>query len=337
VTEVQSTLNPQYMNDEEAALAAEFYDAIQKASRETPRSQQAGQFRVGVSDLGFCPERLRRTLDGQVPDDTDVYLAWLGTVIGGGAEQAWKAQHPEALIQQAIEVNLRVDIDGKAFLVTIPGHPDIVQPEGKMIDVKTDYGLSDPERIGPSKQQQFQRHLYGLGSYEAGLFHPDVTLDDVKVGNVWLDRAGIDKYAHVNLEPFNPDVVDEAREWLADVIYHQVSGQEAEKVPPRDMCAVVCGHFARCRGLDTDVVGLIDDPEVVERVAMYREGQLLASQGDRLKQQAKVHLENYDGMVRLDESLFALRHTFVDASVVEEHVRRGYTKIELRPVKGEKP
>jgi hypothetical protein len=333
----QGALPPGMMTDEEQALADAIYQAIQDASHESPRSQQAGQFRIGVSDLGFCPERTRRMLDGQVPERTDVLAAWVGTALGDHLEQAWVAKHPDWRRQLPIEVRLRVNIGDRRYEVVVPGHPDLVHRRGKMIDAKTDFGLTDPLRNGPSRQQQYQRHLYGLGCYEAGYFDPDVDLDDVVVGNVWLDRGAVDKFAVVKMEKFNPEVVDEARDWLEDVIYHLVNKQEAEKVPPRDMCAVVCGYYEECRAFDTDTSGLVTEEQVIRHAAIYREGQVLASKGDRLKKEAKAHLDGIDGMIRLDEGIFQLRHTWRNPTILENGtVKRGYTVIELREVKAPK-
>jgi hypothetical protein len=328
----QDALPPGSMTKEEQALANAFYQAIQDASHESPRSQQAGRFQIGISDLGFCPERTRRMLDGQVPDRTDVLAAWVGTALGDHAEQAWIAKYPEWRRQLPIEVTLRVNIGDAKYAVSIPGHPDLVHPSGKMLDVKTDFGLSDVEKYGISDQQQYQRHLYGLGCWEAGYF-PGVELEDVKVGNMFLDRGAVDKRAWVSLEPFNIDVVTEARDWLEDVVYHVVNNESAEKKPPRDMCAVVCGYYEECRAFDTDVTGLVTDPDVLRHVRTYREGQEMASAGERLKKQAKVHLDGINGMVKLDETVFQLRHTWVNPVVQPEVVKRGYSKIELRPVK----
>lgn len=324
-----------FMTKEEEALAKQFYQAIQDASHESPRSQQAGRFQIGVSDLGFCPERTRRMLDGQVPDRTDVLAAWVGTAMGDHAEQAWVAKYPEWRRQLPIKVVLRVQIGDARYAVEIPGHPDLVHPKGRMLDVKTDFGLTDPLKNGPSDQQQYQRHLYGLGCWEAGYF-PDVELEDVVVGNVWLDRGAVDKFAVVKLEKFNLDVVTEARDWLEDVVYHVVNKESAEKKPPRDMCAVVCGYYEECRAFDTDTTGLVTDPDVLRHIAIYREGQQMASAGERLKKQAKVHLDGINGMVRLPEGIFQLRHTWVNPVVQPEVVKRGYSKIELREVKAPK-
>jgi hypothetical protein len=322
------------LTEEEKALAEEFYAAIQASSHGSERSVQARQYRVGVSDLGFCPERTRRMLDQQDPEDTDVMLAWLGTAIGDHAEKAYAAANPGTLTQVPIEVRFRLDINGEPYQVTIPGHPDIVEPhKGRMLDVKTDYRLVDAERNGASTQQRFQRHLYGLGCFEAGLFAPTIGLDDVVVGNVWIDRSGQDKYVHTELEKLDLGVVDAAKDWLEDVIYHQVNGQEAEKVPPREMCEVVCGFYTVCRAPDTDVSGLIEDPWLASNVATYIEGRDLEREGKRLKDAAKLHLEGIGGMVKHDGQVFALRHTWVNDAVVGEYVRRGYSKIDLRPMR----
>jgi hypothetical protein len=334
-TDQVDTVKSEFMNDVEQELADDFYEAMMRASRESPRSQQAGRFQLGVSDLGFCPERARRMLDGQVPDDTDVLPAFLGTAIGDHAERAYAAAHPDVLVQAQVENQFRILIDGKPYLVVVPGHPDIIEPEkGRLLDVKTDYGLSDAERQGPDLQKQFQRHTYGKAAWEQGLFAPHIGLADVVVGNVWIDRAAEDRYVHVNLEPLDLDVVDQAQAWLEDVVYHSLNGSEAEKVPPRDMCKVVCGHYAKCRMFDTDVEGLIDDPVTVDRVQMYLEGREQAKAGVGLRKQMSAHLTGVVGTVRLDDgTVLQLRETFVNESLVPEHKRRSYTKLEITEVK----
>lgn len=324
-----------HMDEDETALADAFYDAINTASRTTPRSQQAGLFQVGVSDLGFCPERTRRMLAGQTPEPTDLLPAWIGTELGRGLEEAWIALHPDWVRQAEVAVDFKILIGADQYQVRVPGHPDLIDPTGGlMLDVKTTYGLADAERNGPSRSQQFQRHLYGVGAWNAGLFAPGIELADVRVGNVWIDRSAVERRAHVNIEPLNLDVVAEAQEWLEDVVYHLVNDQEAEKVPPRDMCAKVCGYFEPCRGGDTDVEGLIEDPEWVRFLELYREGQRLESDGKKFRAMAKAHLEGVRGTVMLQEGLFSVRETWKNPTVVPEHVRSGYTTLELKPVKG---
>lgn len=316
------------MTTEAALLADEFYQAIQNMSRNSVRSKQV---RIGISDLGFCPERTRRQLDGQTPNATDTLLAWLGTAIGDHAEQAWCAYDPTAIRQAEIKVLMEVVIEGKPYRITIPGHPDLILPErGILLDAKSDYLLADAERSGATRQQRFQRHLYGLGAWSHNLFHPGIERDEVQVGNVWIDRSGQDKRVHVELEPLSMDVVQEATDWLEDVVYHMLNKQPAHKQPPRDMCRAVCGFFSVCREVDTDVSGLLDDPQVLRAVDMYREGLELGREADRLKKAAKPLLDEVSGNVRLDEDVWQIRWTSVEPALRPETMVKGYKKLEVR-------
>jgi hypothetical protein len=309
---------------ESQRIAEALYAGIQQESNYSARSLQAQEFRVGVSDLGFCPERTRRMLDQQVPDDTDMLAAWIGTELGAGMERVAKKVWPEAILQSEVFVDLDGVDSGRTY--TLTGHPDIILPEqGVVIDGKTDYGLANVERSGPSKQQNFQRHLYALGAFRMGMLNVP-SLDNVRVANVWLDRAGIDKRLHCDLEPFDYAVVEEAADWLDDVVYHFLQDEEAEKVPPRDMCAVVCGFYNVCRSWDTDVQGLIEDPEALTAVELYREGLQLEKDGKRLKNQAKQHLVGIEGST----GEFLVRWTHVNDSIIPEQHRRGYSKLEVR-------
>lgn len=305
-------------------MAQELYEGIQRASRYSPRSQQAAKFRVGVSDLGFCSERTRRMIDQQVPEDTDVLSAFIGTAVGDYIEtNVIPSVWPDAIIQSTIQV----DLEGEQNTYTLEGHPDVVIPAWGVVDLKTDYGLGTVERSGPSQQQQFQRHCYALGAWKGGLLG-DLALEDVMVANAWIDRAAIDKRCHVHAEPFNPDYVRGAAEWLDEVVYAYTHEEEAKKEPPRDMCRVICGFFRECREFDTDVEGLIRDEQVVTAAQMYREGLDMEKAGKRLKDQAKTHLEGISGST----GEFTIRWTHVNEAVVPERTRAGYDKLEVKPL-----
>jgi hypothetical protein len=313
-------------NDEVAVeIEKALYAAMMDEMNYSARSAQAAEFRVGVSDLGFCPERTRRMLDQQVPEDIDMLPAWIGTHLGTGLEQAAKRLWPDAILQAEVEVVL----DGETRQYAIGGHPDIVLPSGMVLDGKTDYGLSTVERTGPSQQQRFQRHMYALGAHVGGLFDEGVELDDVKVGNVWIDRAGIDRRLHADVEDFSWEVIREAGEWLDEVVYAYLNEQEAEKVPPREMCAVVCGFYRVCRLYDTDVEGLLTDDVTVTAASMYREGLDLEKQGRKLKDEAKAHLIGVSGSTG---ELF-IRWTHINETEIPASVRRGYDRLEVREIK----
>jgi hypothetical protein len=308
---------------EEEQYAADIYGAMMRWSNYSVRALQGREFQAGISDLGFCSERVRRMLDQQVPEDTDVLAAFIGTALGDHAEQAVKTHlWPDCLIQAEVKITF----DGDQLTYTLTGHPDIVKPDELLIlDGKTDLGLSDVQRHGASRQQQFQRHLYGKAAFDSGLFPQGTRLEDVRVGNFWIDRSAQDQGLEVEVERYDPDVVREASEWLDEVTYAYINEQEARKEPPRQMCEKVCGFFKECRLFDTDVEGLITDDHHLELVDQYLEGQALAREGERLKRQAKAHLEGVQGST----GTHLLRWTWVNPTVVSEFSKNGYWKIDV--------
>ena len=312
------------MTPDDDDLAKRIYAALMDSSLNSVRAKKQQGFQLGVSDLGFCSERIRRTLDEQVPEDTDVLTAWIGTALGEAAEQSVAAAWDTEVVAQA---EVKVTLTGEQNQYTLTGHPDLLFPvETMMLDGKTTYGLSDVERNGPNQQQQFQRHLYGLGAYANGLFPNATSPEQVTVGNFWIDRAGIDKRVHVDTEPLDMEVVREATRWLDDVVYAFVNGEEARKEPPREMCAVTCGFYRTCRAFDTDVEGLITDEVQVRNIAQYDEGREMAKAGKRLMDQAKQQVRGVEGFT--DE--FAVRWTHVNETVVPSFTRRGYDTLDIK-------
>jgi len=314
------------MNEQEQKIAEDFYAAIQAFTTSTERGQQAREFRVGISDLGYCSERTRRMLDQQVPEDADMLKAFIGTALGDHVEQAIVEHYPGRVIRQA---EVEIILVGETRTYTVPGHPDIVLPdEGVVIDAKSSDGLSIARRLGADQQKRFQRHGYGLGCWNAGMFG-DLPLEEVQVGNVWIDRSGEEQELHVELEPYDPDVIRDAARWIDDVVYAYVNEEEARKEPAREVCAVTCGFFGVCRAWQTDVSGVIEDPEVLEAMNMYLEGLSLEKQGRMLKDHAKPVMRGIAG----SNGTHLLRWVHVDESLVPEHKRRGYDKIDIKPIK----
>ena len=280
------------MTDAEQHLAQTFYQAVQWQTAGSERSQQAAEFKAGISDLGFCSERLRRMLKQMQPEPVDMLPAAWGTALGGYVEDAILTHGTAHWIHQP---TVTVALHGDGGVYHVKGHPDLVDPAGLVVDVKTGRGLSGPERTGPTQQQQFQRHCYAAGAHAAGLFD-DLPLEEVRVANVWFDRAADDRRCYVHMEPFSHAVVEAATWWLDDVIYafkHNLAGR---KEPPREVCARVCGFYADCRGGDiADEQGLIEDPSLVGAVNSYAEGLALEREGRRLKDQAKQDLVGLHG------------------------------------------
>lgn len=309
------------MDERETNLAERIYHALGEHSRRSERSQQASTFRVGVSDLGYCSERTRRMLAQESPDDTDELLAFIGTALGDHVEEAMALHFDtEVITQQRVEVTLR----GSRMSYTIPGTPDMIIPAERLVlDGKSSYGLSLAERGGPDQQKQFQRHLYGLGCWEAGLLG-GIAIDEVLVGNVWIDRSGKAKRLHVDIEPLDLSVIDRATEWIEDVVYAYSTNAEAQKEPAREVCKATCGFYSTCRQFDTDVEGLLTDPLTLMAVEMYAEGQVLENRGKLYREEAKVALNGISGstgkhMVRW----------------VQVNAKNPYFRLDVKPIQGD--
>lgn len=309
------------MDPSEQELAETVYAAIQNASNFSERSQQSADFRIGMSDLGYCSEKVRRMVAGIPEPVTDKLAAFIGTALGDHIEQACMSAWPNAIRQ--VEVSAILHGDGGDY--TVSGHPDLLLPEGKVLDFKSTRGLAKVRRLGPSQQQQFQRHCYGYAAYISGLFDDDVTLDRVEVANVWIDRAGDDHELHVHMEPLSMDVVEQAGFWIDDLVYAYKHDQEARKEPPREVCAKTCGHFADCRAYDTDVEGLLTDDEVIVAVDMYRMGLDLEKQARKLKDQAQASLRDISGST----GKYTVRWVQVGGGHVE-YDRKPYMRLDVR-------
>jgi hypothetical protein len=318
-----SQLVPDQMSDVEQELADQIYDAIQADSNFSERSQQSADFRIGISDLGYCSEKVRRMLAGIPEPVTDKLPAFIGTAIGDYAERAIvKHLWPDAICQATVSV----DLVGERGTFTVTGHPDLVVPSGFLVDVKTSRGLAVPRRNGPSQQQQFQRHCYALGAWEKGLFG-DLDLDEIQVANVWIDRAADYREVHVHAEPFNRDVVIQAGFWVDDLVYAYLHDEEARKEPPLTVCENTCGHFADCRIGDalTGAAGLVDDPDVVTAAQVYKDGLAMESAGRKLKDEAKANLVGITGST----GKYAIRWIHIGESHVE-YDRAAYERLEVR-------
>lgn len=317
---------PGTMSESDAELAEQFYTALQAAATHTDRAEQAASFRVGVSDLGYCSERTKRMLNHEVPEDTDMLLAWIGTVLGAGVEEAL-AKHldTEVLLQQQVSVPLK----GERRTFDVPGHPDIILPEwGYVLDGKTSYGLRLAERVGVDQQKQFQRHCYGYGAWLEGFFGA-LPMEDVRVGNIWLDRSGKTKRLHVQTEPLDMEVVEAAGRWVDEVIYAVVNRQEAQKEPPREVCFATCGFYRVCREPETDVSGLIRDPWILEAVRMYTEGLRREKDGRAMKDEAKAALMGTTGST----GEYTVRWIEVDEVTVKEIKRAAHRRLDVRRLK----
>jgi hypothetical protein len=279
--------------------------------------------------VGHCQEFTRRQIIGEpYSDERDTLAAWLGTTIGEGFERAVQAVWPGALTQ----VKVTATISGDQGIYEIPGHVDLILPvEGGVIDCKTSDGIELPKRTGPNQQQWFQRNLYALGAWQAGLFPAGTKLTDLWTANVWIDRSGRAKELVVHRHPYDPLAVKAAAGWVDDVVYAVRHGEEAQREQPREFCAKVCERFSACRGLDTDVEGLLTDPTVLAAVDMSREASALAKVVKTMKAEASSALEG----VRGSTGEWTVRWVNVPPSHIS-YDRAGYQRLMIQPVKGRK-
>lgn len=312
------------MNDEERDLADQVYEAIMASATQSERSQQQADFRLGISDLGFCSEKVRRMVAGIPEPPTDKLPAFLGTAIGDHVERACLRIWPHAIRQGTVQVV----IGGDQTEYTLTGHPDLIFPEGKVVDFKSTEGLLVPQRTGPSQQQQFQRHLYALGAYMANYFEKGLTLEEVQVANVWIDRSGRERRVYVHMEPYSPEVVIQAGFWLDDLVYSFLQNEPARKEPPREVCAKVCGHFQDCRARDTDVQGLLTDDAVLAAVDLRLEAAALTREADAMKREAESYLAGVTGST----GKYAIRWTHVNGGPVS-YERKPYDRLDIKPLR----
>jgi hypothetical protein len=313
------------MSPHDKEIADAVYHAMMESQHRSDRSAQAQEFRVGVSDLGYCSERLRRFLDRQVPEETDMLDAFIGTWLGTGVEQAYKTVYPEAVIQAEVTLSLR----GETNTYIIPGHPDIIHGN-TVLDVKSSAGLNGPARHGFTDQQKkFQRHGYGYAAWEAGLLG-DIGLDEVTVGNIWIDRTGDTECLLVRTEPLDLDVVDEAIRWLDDVVYAWQRQEEAQKEPAREVCQRTCGFYRQCRAFDTDVQGLITDPALLDAVEMHLEGSALKKKGEQFLKESRSELAGVSGST----GTHLVRWVHVVPTIAADGSKRaGYSRLQVQELK----
>lgn len=326
MTELIEPAPTRAMDEREQDLADRIYAAIQSYTNTSERSLQAADYKAGVSDLGYCSERLRRMLNRETPGETDMLKAFIGTALGDHLEQAVAERFDDALIQSEIVCPL---VGDRGNVYEVGGHPDIIlQRDGILLDGKSAYGLQLARRVGPDQQKQFQRHCYAKGAWLAGFFG-DRPLDEVLVGNVWIDRAGKEQGLHVDLEPYDEMVVEMAARWLDDVVYAFLAGEEARKEPAREVCFATCGFAPECRGMETDVTGLLTDDTVLAAVEMYREGLEAEKAGRLLKEEAKPALDGIEGST----GKFTVRWIHVNEVEVPATTRRAHKRLDIRKVK----
>lgn len=316
------------MNEREQAISDEIRATVTSAMTGSERSQQSQDKRLGISDLGTCRNKARLMIEN-VPfsDEQNNYqAAFNGTAIGDLIES-----HLPYETQGEVRVTIPMR-DG--YSLTLTGHPDIIRRDdtGKVVavhDLKSKSGLSTIRKYGISKGNKFQVTAYGKALIDAGEADPD----NLELALIYVDRSGDDPQPHVVAWQWDQEDWNEIVAWLDDVVEALVTGQEAQKDMPRDaFCSNWCEFFTTCRAGDTDVTGLITQPEYVNAVEAYLEGGRLEKQGRQLKKEASSFLQNATGNVRTSEGVKSMRWVHVNAS--ESYVKRpSYDRLSITKMK----
>jgi hypothetical protein len=211
---------------------------------------------LSISRIGICQEQTRRILLSEARTDSpDTTAARLGTWLHEGILTAVAAQSTSTQVEVEVEVTLAGQV--------LVGHVDLLDPaEPSVTDLKTVDGLGYAKAHGANRQQRYQRHLYYAAGVAAGLLPAEGI-----VRNVWIDRSGRDHGCHVEQEPYDPAVVEEAEAWLAGAIDAAADGVEAAK--NLTMCGF-CPFRTACRGNeDVSVVTPLPGVEIDEVARRY--------------------------------------------------------------------
>lgn len=301
---------------------------IDQATNGSERSRQSSAGVLGVSDIGNCREYVRRVIVAEEPSHTpNSYnqAAFNGTAIGDKIENAMIESYPDdGWIKQGVVV---VKMKAGGFELSLSGHPDLYN-RTDLIDFKTMDGLGVIRRSGPSMQQRFQTVLYADALIKRGDMDKDCTLS-----LVYLDRSGSENTPVVWSRPYAEAEVEEARLWFEDVVYAVAHKEFTSRDPSREWCFACCPFAVACRGEDTDAEGLITDPLVIDAVKVYTEAHDTIKAAEKDKKSAASILIGLNGSV----GTHTVRTIEIGESVIPETTRRGYRRLDLRPVRKRKP
>lgn len=228
-------------------------------------------------------------------------------------------------------------------------------------DLKSKDKLDVIKKYGPSKQQVFQITGYAKAMTETlilidretgepttdpekgdpvtdeyGTETGETVLDGSKpiwITDVYFDRSGAQDECYSFGWFYDEAVLLEIDDWIHDVKYAVINNSAASKDKPREWCWSYCEYATLCRGGDTDVEGLIEDPEVLASVDLYAEGLELERQGKKKKDTAKLTIPS---QLSGSTGTHNVRWVEIGPTVIKESVRAGYRKLDIRPIPGPK-
>lgn len=302
-------------------VASMLRQAIDSSMSESDRSKWAESNHLGVSDIGTCHEYVRRMILGipWVDEQENFAAAFVGTAVGDAAEKAM-ARRWGAQVQRKVVVKLRV----RGHNLDLPGTADIILTPNGLIDVKTKDGLGVVRRTGLTQQQVFQLVLYAAALIEEGVLD-----DEPMIGCAFIDRSGREPDPYVFGFQWTAELMEQAVDWIGDVIYAIENHEVAQKDPPRSWCFATCPYASDCRGGDTDVEGLLLDPEVVEAARVYKDSMEIIKAAEKDKKSALSVLDGVQGST----GEWMVRWIDIGPSTFTVN-RQASKRIDVRPVTG---
>lgn len=297
---------------EASEYASKFWLDLASADEQSSRSQQSISGIIGPSDM-VCRERARHIVVGTpMTDRKSNAAAIIGTFIHQGLERTRGKSHPHLLSEITVEIELP---NG----ATMVGHADEVDPEENSVtDFKTVADLDYRRRVGPETSHLLQAHLYALGLVQAEILKP---YPIVRI--CYIDRSGHHKEPYVYQQRFDDAIIEQANDWISDVIYAVQHGEEASKDWPREMCRSYCPYYSACRTDELDGEAL--KGEIAQAARVYMESHELEKENKRIKDQAKDILAEANGFT---EDGIAVRWITVNSD------KGSYDRIDVRMLPG---
>lgn len=228
-------------------------------------------------------------------------------------------------------------------------------------DLKSKDKLDIVKKYGPSRQQVFQVTGYAKAMTETLLLidretgepttdpdkgDPVVDADGVPTGetvldgskpiwisDVYFDRSGAQDEAYSFGWFYDPAVLNEIDDWIHDTKYAVINNTEALKEKPREWCWSYCEWATLCRGNDTDAEGLIEDPEILTAINVYRDAADRETAAKKEKEVAKLHIP-LD--VKGSTGTHNARWVYRNPTEVKAGTRAGYWMLDVRPIPGPK-
>jgi PD-(D/E)XK nuclease superfamily len=303
------------------SVAERLHGLVDEAMTSTERSLYAAEKKIGVSDIGGCHEYVRRLIANEDFSDprTDYLAAFVGTAMGKELAAAYIQRFPDA----RAEVPVTVSLVAHGLSISLPGHADIVHD-----NTVTDFKSKDSVRVVAKESEKddgllhnkFQLTLYAAALIQSGDLDEDCTL-----ALAYYDRSGVEQEPFVVEWTYNPAILEAAQEWLGDVVYALVHGEEASKDKPRTFCESYCAYFTACRGSDTDVEGLIEDTEILTAIELYVEASAREKEAKADKAAAAAALKGIAG----NTTTHTLRWINVGESVIPETRRKEHQRMSL--------